>query len=119
MGKVNLDNRVQHLIDLSAKHIFNNLNKPLHKSWVASFTVRGHDRVDKCKIQFKNGLPEFVYSPSWMKKLSNSEGTFNGADAIDHLSEIIKEQDGKMKKKRGRKRKVPLKISYHPPSINV
>ena len=54
-----------------------------------------------------------------MKKLSNSEGTFNGADAIDHLSEIIKEQDGKMKKKRGRKRKVPLKISYHPPSINV
>ena len=54
-----------------------------------------------------------------MKKLSNSECTFNGADAIDHLSEIIKEQYSKMKKKRGRKRKVPLKISYHPPSINV
>ena len=75
MAKVNLDNRVEHLVDLSAKHIFKNLNKPLHKSWLASFTVRGHDRVDKCKIQFKNGLPEFVYSPSWMKKLSNSEGT--------------------------------------------
>jgi|TARA_B100000900_G_scaffold416054_1_gene448770 hypothetical protein len=119
MAKVNLDNRVEYLVGLSAKHIFKNLNKPLHKSWLASFTVRGHDRVDKCNIQFKEGVPEFVYSPSWLKKLNNSEGTFNGSDAIDHLSEIIKDQDGKMKNKRGRKRKVQLNISYHPPSINV
>ena len=54
MAKVNLDNRVKHLVGLSAKHIFKNLNKPLHKSWLASFSVRSHDRVDKCKIQFKN-----------------------------------------------------------------
>ena len=54
MAKVNLDNRIEHLVGLSAKHIFKNLNKPLHKSWLASFTVRSHDRVDKCKIQFKH-----------------------------------------------------------------
>ena len=119
MAKVNLDNRIEHLVGLSAKHIFKNLNKPLHKSWLASFTVRSHDRVDKCKIQFKNGLPEFVYSPSWMKKLVNSEGTFNGSYAIEHICKIITDQNAKLKSKRGRKRKVPLKISYHPPSINV
>ena len=119
MGKVNLDNRVQHLIDLSAKHIFKNLNKPLHKSWLASFTVRGHDRVDKCKIQFKDGLVEFVYSPSWLKSLENSVGTFVADSAIDHLASIITAQDSKMKSKRGRKPKKKINYSYNLPKISI
>ena len=117
MAKVNLDNRIEHLVGLSAKHIFKNLNKPLHKSWLASFTVRSHDRVDKCKIQFKNGLPEFVYSPSWMKKLVNSEGTFNGSYAIEHICKIITDQNAKLKSKRGRKRKVPLDVQGTHPRV--
>ena len=120
MAKVNLDNRVQHLIDLSAKHIFKNLNKPLHKSWLASFSVRSHDRVDKCKIQFKNGLPEFVYSPTWLKGLENESGTFVSDAAIDHIVSIIRTQDSKMKSRRGRKRKVALKsYSYNAPKVSL
>ena len=120
MAKVNLDNRVEHLVDLSAKHIFKNLNKPLHKSWLASFTVRSHDRVDKCKIQFKNGLPEFVYSPTWLKSLENESGTVISDAAIDYINDLIRTQDSKMKNKRGRKRKATLKpYSYNQPKISL
>ena len=109
MGKVNyLDNRADNLVKLSAKYVFKNLNKDLHKSWLREYSVRGHDRVDKCKIQFKEGLPEFVYSPSWFKSLENQEGVFNGGDAIDHIVSLIHTQDSKMKSKRGRKRKITL-----------
>ena len=104
MGKLkvnHLDNRANHLVKLCAAFIFKNLNKELHKSWLREYSVRGHDRVEKCKIQFKEGMPEFVYSPSWMKKLINSEGTFNGADAIDHICKIITDQNSKLKSKRG------------------
>jgi len=109
MGKVNyLDNRADNLVKLSTKYVFKNLNKDLHKSWLREYSVRGHDRVDKCKIQFKEGLPEFVYSPSWFKSLENQEGVFNGGDAIDHIVSLIHTQDSKMKSKRGRKRKITL-----------
>ena len=109
MGKVNyLDNRADNLVKLSTKYVFKNLNKDLHKSWLREYSVRGHDRVDKCKIQFKEGLPEFVYSPSWFKSLENQEGVFNGGDAIDHIVSLIHAQDSKMKSKRGRKRKTTL-----------
>ena len=109
MGKINhLDNRADNLVKLSAKYVFKNLNKDLHKSWLREYSVRGHDRVDKCKIQFKEGLPEFVYSPSWFKSLKNQEGVFNGGDAIDHIVSLIHTQDSKMKSKRGRKRKITL-----------
>jgi len=109
MGKVNyLDNRADNLVKLSTKYVFKNLNKDLHKSWLREYSVRGHDRVDKCKIQFKEGLPEFVYSPSWFKSLENQEGVFNGGDAIDHIVSLIHAQDSKMKSKRGRKRKITL-----------
>ena len=109
MGKVNhLDNRANNLVKLSATFVFKNLNKDLHKSWLREYSVRGHDRVDKCKIQFKEGLPEFVYSPSWFKSLENQEGVFNGGDAIDHIVSLIHTQDSKMKSKRGRKRKTTL-----------
>ena len=109
MGKINhLDDRANNLVKLSTKYVFKNLNKDLHKSWLREYSVRGHDRVDKCKIQFKEGLPEFVYSPSWFKSLENQEGVFNGGDAIDHIVPLIRAQDSKMKSKRGRKRKITL-----------
>ena len=120
MAKVNyLDNRADNLIKLSAKFVFKNLNKQLEKSWLREYSVRGHDRVDKCKIQFKEGLPEFVYSPTWLKSLENEIGTFNGASAIDFICSIIRTQDSKMKNKRGRKRKVALKYSYDTPKVSL
>ena len=109
MGKVNyLDNRADNLVKLSAKYVFKTLNKDLHKSWLREYSVRGHDRVEKCNIQFKDGVPEFVYSPSWFKSLENQEGVFNGGAALDHLVSLIHTLDSKMKSKRGRKRKTTL-----------
>ena len=120
MAKVNhLDNRANNLVKLCATFVFKNLNKDLHKSWLREYSVRGHDRVEKCKIQFKEGIPEFVYSPSWLKNLENDAGTFVSDLAIDHISDIIRIQDSKMKNKRGRKRKVTLKpYSYNAPQIS-
>ena len=120
MGKVNhLDNRADNLVKLSAKFVFKNLNKDLHKSWLREYSVRGHDRVGKCKIQFKEGLPEFVYSPSWLKSLENEVGTFNSASAIDFICDMIRTQDSKMKNKRGRKRKVALKHSCDTSTVSL
>ena len=122
MGKVkvnHLDNRANHLVKLCAAFIFKNLNKELHKSWLREYSVRGHDRVEKCKIQFKEGMPEFVYSPSWLKSLENETGTFNGASAIDFICDMIRTQDSKMKSKRGRKRKVGLKYSFDKPKVSL
>ena len=120
MGKVNhLDGRVDNIVKLSAKYVFKNLNKDLYKSWLREYSVRGHDRVDKCKIQFKEGLPEFVYSPSWLKSLENEIGTFNGSSVIDFICDIIRTQDSKMKSRRGRKRKVALKYSYDNPKVSL
>ena len=121
MAKVNhLDNRANNLIKLCATFVFKNLNKELHKSWLREYSVRGHDRVEKCKIQFKEGIPEFVYSPTWLKSLENDVGTFVSDSAIDHINDIIRIQDSKMKNKRGRKRKVVLKsYSYNAPKISI
>lgn len=120
MGKVNhLDNRADNLVKLSATFVFKNLNKDLHKSWLREYSVRGHDRVDRCKIQFKEGLPEFVYSPSWLKSLENEVGTFNGENAIDFICDMIRTQDSKMKSRRGRKRKVALKYSCNAPKVSL
>ena len=120
MGKVNhLDNRADNLVKLSATFVFKNLNKDLHKSWLREYSVRGHDRVDKCKIQFKEGLPEFVYSPTWLKSLENEVGTFNSESAIDFICDMIRTQDSKMKSKRGRKRKVGLKYSFDKPKVSL
>ncbi len=120
MAKVNyLDNRANNLVKLCATFVFKNLNKHLHKSWLQEYSVRSHDRVDKCKIQFKDGLPEFVYSPTWLKNLENEEGTFISDTAIDHIASIIRTQDSKMKSKRGRKRKSKTTYSYNPPKISL
>ena len=121
MAKVNhLDNRANNLVKLSATFVFKNLNKELHKSWLQEYSVRGHDRVDKCKIQFKEGVPEFVYSPTWLKGLENESGTFVSDAAIDHIVSIIRTQDSKMKSRRGRKRKVALKsYSYNTPKVSL
>jgi len=120
MGKVNhLDNRADNLIKLSVTFVFKNLNKDLHKSWLREYSVRGHDRVDKCKIHFKEGLPEFVYSPRWLKSLESEIGVFNGSSAIDFICDMIRTQDSKMKNKRGRKRKVALKYSYNTPKVSL
>ena len=98
MGKVNhLDGRVDNIVKLSAKYVFKNLNKDLYKSW----------------------LPEFVYSPSWLKSLENEIGTFNGSSVIDFICDIIRTQDSKMKSRRGRKRKVALKYSYDKPKVSL
>ena len=111
MGKINhLDNRANNLVKLSATFVFKNLNKELGKSWLREYSVRGHDRVKKCNIQFKEGLPEFDYSPSWLKSLENQEGVFNGGDAIDHIVSLIHAQDSKIRSKRGRKRKTTLEM---------
>lgn len=120
MGKVNhLDNRVDSLVKLSATFVFKNLNKDLHKSWLREYSIRSHDRVGKCKIQFNKGLPEFVYSPSWLKSLEDEVGTFNGSSAIDFICDMIRAQDSKMKSRRGRKRKVALKYSYDTPKASL
>ena len=121
MAKVNyLDNRANNIIKLCATFVFKNLNKELHKSWLREYSVRGHDRVEKCKIQFKEGIPEFIYSPSWLKSLENESGTFISDSAIDHINDLIRTQDSKMKNKRGRKRKPTLKpYSYNQPKISI
>ena len=87
------------LVRLSSRYAFNKLNKPLEKSWLKDFTVRSHDRVEKCKILFKEGIPEFVYSYTWLKSLENSSGIFNGSEAIDFLEKIIIEQNGKKRRR--------------------
>ena len=87
------------LVRLSSIYAFNKLNKPLEKSWLKTFTVRCHDRVEKCKILFKEGIPEFVYSFTWLKSLENSSGVFNGSEAIDFLENIIAEQNGKNRRR--------------------
>ena len=119
--KVNyLDNRANNLIKLCSTFIFKNLNKELHKSWLREYSVRGHDRVEKCKIQFKEGIPEFIYSPTWLKSLENESGTFISDAAIDHINNLITTQNSKMKNKRGRKRKVVLKpYSYNAPKVSL
>ena len=123
MGKVKvnyLDNRANNLIKLCSTFIFKNLNKELHKSWLQEYSVRGHDRVEKCKIQFKEGIPEFVYSPTWLKSLENESGTFISDSAIDHINDLIRTQDSKMKSRRGRKRKSSLKpYSYNAPKVSL
>ena len=123
MGKVKvnyLDNRANNLIKLCSTFIFKNLNKELHKSWLQEYSVRGHDRVEKCKIQFKEGIPEFIYSPTWLKSLENESGTFISDAAIDHINNLITTQNSKMKNKRGRKRKVVLKpYSYNAPKVSL
>ena len=96
-----LELRMSNLVRLTSLYAFNKLKKPLEKSWLKVFTVRSHDRVDKCKILFKEGIPEFVYSYTWLKSLENSSGIFNGSEAIDFLEKIIIEQNGK-KRRRGK-----------------
>ena len=119
--KVNyLDNRANNLIKLCSTFIFKNLNKELHKSWLREYSLRGHDRVEKCKIQFKEGIPEFVYIPTWLKSLENESGTFISDSAIDHINDLIRTQESKMKSRRGRKRKSSLKpYSYNPPKVSL
>jgi hypothetical protein len=92
---------MSNLVRLTSLYAFNKLNKPLEKSWLKVFTVRSHDRVEKCKILFKEGIPEFVYSYTWLKSFENSSGIFNGSEAIDFLEKIIIEQNGK-KRRRGK-----------------
>ena len=94
-----LDGRMNNLVKLASSYTFKKLGKPIEKSWLKTFTVRGHDRVSKCKIQFKEGVPEFVFSTTWLKSLEDSSGIFNGSEAIDFLSVIITEQDGKKRRK--------------------
>jgi len=96
-----LDWRMHNLVKLASGYTFKKLGKPIEKSWLNTFTVRSHDRVDKCKILFKEGIPEFVYSYTWLKSLENSSGIFNGSEAIDFLEKIIIEQNGK-KRRRGK-----------------
>ncbi len=94
-----LDGRMNNLVKLASSYTFKKLGKPIEKSWLKTFTVRGHDRVSKCKIQFKENIPEFVFSTTWLKSLEDSSGIFNGSEAIDFLSVIITEQDGKKRRK--------------------
>ena len=94
-----LELRMGNLVRLSSKYAFNKLNKPLEKSWLKVFTVRSHDRVEKCKILFKEGIPEFVYNHTWLESLENSSGIFNGSEAIDFLEKVIIEQNGKKRRR--------------------
>ena len=94
-----LDWRMHNLVKLASSYTFKKLGKPIEKSWLKTFTVRGHDRVSKCKIQFKEGVPEFVFSTTWLKSLENSSGIFDGSEAIDFLYDIITEQDGKKRRR--------------------
>ena len=94
-----LELRMGNLVRLSSLYAFNKLNKRLEKSWLKDFTVRSHDRVEKFKILFKEGIPEFVYSYTWLKSLENSSGIFDGSEAIDFLEKIIIEQDGKKRRR--------------------
>ena len=94
-----LDHRMHNLVKLTSGYTFKKLGKPIEKSWLKTFTVRRHDRVSKCKILFKEGIPEFVYNHTWLESLENSSGIFNGSEAIDFLEKVIIEQNGKKRRR--------------------